>query len=275
MVQRATQALGTSLARPLLGLPKDAYVYDIEHRTGLCIASVDLPDITGIGMNEVGMGATSICPIDLGAAVQSATGGPVLGYDMYGQTVVEILGAGVPSKYTFAGVIGGPDDLAWLNVFSLPYKWASGGGAEGTYTPPAADGDPRGTFEPAAAGLTQLNYTVDQTDTFGNMQDRFASPAFGSEAFAPTGTIDNTGACAITIPSTGGTELPCTVTFPDGRVISAQTGTPVNYTLAPLWMSKYAKVIGADADALANLVTVDALGNDRAPVYVGLTGSLL
>lgn len=275
MVQLATQALGTSLARPLIGLPKDAYVYDIDHRDGLCRATLKLPDIAGYSVFTMVEGVTGICPSDQGAAVSSVTGGVVVGFDMYGQLITETVGAAGTSKYTFSAVVSGPDDLLWTNVFSLPYKYASGGGAEGTYVVSAA-GDPRGTFEPAAPGTdVQLNYTVDQTDTFGNIADRFASPAFGSTSFTPTGTVDSAGACAITLPTTGGTEVSCVVTFPDGTILTGDTGSVVNHTLSAVWMSQYAKVIRDDADALANLVTVDALGNDRSPVYVALTGSLV
>jgi len=169
-MQLGPQSVGMAPPKPSI-VRGAAYVYDVAHRNGLVTSTLKGQDIAGVSV-----AALNMCPGGMAAAVTSVTGGAVQGFDMYGQIITEVVGAAGTSKYTFSHVIDAPADALWANVFGLPYKWASGGTVN-TYTPPAADGDPRGTVAPATAGNDiVLDYTADTAMLYGEpLADRFGS----------------------------------------------------------------------------------------------------
>jgi len=253
-------------------LPGAGYVYDIEHRSGLAMPTLYLYDIDG--SLAYPMGKSIRCPVDVGACV--AGGGLVKGYDMYGQYVEDDSGT-----VAFASIVEADPGATWTNQFGLPYRYlaeAATPNADVTITPPDDDaGDARGTFAFAGTlpGEFVVPYMVDQTQTFGKpYSDRMKSPEFDTQTLTVNGTVTSAGLVTIPIPSTGGTEVPCQVRYPDGFEEYKLTGATSTHTLSELWMAQYGRQIGADSAALKRLVTVDPLGNEYAPVYVTLTGNV-
>lgn len=284
-MQLATSAQGQPLGRPSI-TPGDAYVYDISHRNGMYVGSVFIQDIEGDPVNLVDMAEAGVCPVATGACVTSAAGGTIEGYDMYGQLVREDVAAAGTSTIALAFVTNAPADATWTNQYGLPYMYSADADASNTdvtITPPADDEDARGTFafagtfvdeDPAQQTEVLIPYVVDQTNVFGTpYAERFASPEFDTQSIVITGTIDGTGLVTLTIPSTGDAEVPCQITYPDGSRQYAPSDSAPTHTLSEVWMQQYGRIIVDDAAALGNLVTVDPLGNEYAPVYVQLTGT--
>lgn len=272
-MQHATQQLGVPFARPTV-VSDVQYVYDIEHRSGLAIPSIHLIDLDGVSLfDDKPMGAASVCPMPTGACVSSVAGGSVEGWDMYGQFVQETLSAGATSKIAFAGVVVGPPDLEWESRYGLPYKWIAADASQDAdivMTPPAADGDARGTFiYQGTDKVVELRYYADREQPFGApYATRFASsPRTARATFA--GTINTGGVIAVTKTQIADGATYIFLTMPDGQTIkSLNAAGVVNYTLPPLWMSKYARTI-TDIDTLIRGST-----ENGTPIIVNLTGNV-
>lgn len=247
---------------------KKTYVYDIDHRSNKCMATVKLMDLTGVPAMSL-----RVCPVSTGARVTGT--GRVYGYDMYGQYVKEEL-AGAASLTCFSSIGFADDGIAWTNEFGLPYRHAANEGlpAEVTYVPPA-DPNRRGafTFSGNFPAEVTLDYTVDRDNMFGDVRDLFASNPVQADFTIP-GTVTADGAVTIPIPSVGPPEVPTEVRLPDGQTAFVATGATYNGQLSDLWMQQYGRQIRDGQEALNNLVTVDVLGNEYPPVYVELTGTV-
>lgn len=273
-MQHATQQLGVPFARPT-NVSDVQYVYDIEHRSGLATPSIHLIDLDGVSVFDgKPMGDSCVCPMQTGACVSSVAGGSVEGWDMYGQFVQETLSAGATSKIAFAGVTSGPADLEWENRYGLPYKWIAADASQDAdivMTPPAADGDARGTFiYQGTDTLIELRYIADREMPFGEpYAERFKS---GERVARVTfvGTINAAGAIAVTKVAIADGARNIFLTMPDGQTIRLLNGPGVvNYQLPPLWMSKYADTI-TDIDKLVRGST-----ENGTPIIVDLTGALI
>jgi hypothetical protein len=251
-MQHALQSVGQTPATPSI-VPGNAYVYDIEHRSGQVDATIHAYDISAILV-----AGTLGCPGGNSAAVASVTGGVVIGMDFYGQFVSETVAADGTSDYTFSRVIVAPADALWTNTYGLPYKYLSGGDDVGTYVASATAGDPRGTFTPAtiADGEFKLNYIADRTALYGQpMSERFTSGDIVTGA-AAAGTISATGAISITTVEVAGAGAELTFFFPNGHTITvanAAATAAVVYQLPRLWVSQYMKQL--DTAAIDRLVT--------------------
>lgn len=271
MTQQSTQAIGAPFSRRL-NVSDMNYAYEVDTKTGFCAPVIAIADIAGVSVGfGKKMGETDVCPIATGACVSSPAGGLVEGWDMYGQFVAEIVAPGGTSTIAFAGITGAPSDAQWANRFGLPYKWkadAATPNQDVTLAPPADDEDSRGTFsfggsfndtDPYSFTEVEVPYIADRTALFGvPYSERF--DATTEERFATdievTATVDAAGAVAVTIASTGSNETPATITFPDGTTVRGASGSIVNHTLSPLWMSKYARQIGDDQTSLDRLIAV-------------------
>lgn len=283
MVQLAPAAPGQPFGHRSY-VPDMAYAYDVAHRNGHFVATVEVIDLETVP--HVIMGTSGVCPFPWGACVSSAAGGDVQGYDMYGQYVEETLAAGVPGVIAFAAVIGAPADIAWTNVYGLPYAYVADDDdtpVDITITGPDADGDHRGTFV-YAGDFTDSGHatvTVAYQAAVGNlMGDPYSTHetnVVGSVDVAVTGTIEVTGVVTLTIPAaTAGFATGFTVTFPDGHTMRGNLGvSPLTHTLSPIWMSQYARNIGGDAAALDRLVAIGFDDTRFKGLYADLTGSLV
>lgn len=276
-MQLATQAIGVPFGRAH-NVGDIRYAYDVSYRAGLAVPTVKVDDISGVAVNAVpgsDMAEAAICPVDVGACVTSTAGGTLVGWDMYGQMVMEDVAAAGTSTIAFAGLVDAPEDAQWVNQFGLPYMWKAAaaddpGGV--TYVPPAEDEDARGTFT-VDAGVTeptdvQLYYVADQVALLGvPYANRFASPEFDTSTLEVTGAITAGGLATVTIPSTGGTEVPCQIMWGDGTYDYALSGTAPTHQYGGLWLSQYGRSI-TEPQQMSQFVTVDPLGNEYAPVYV-------
>lgn len=280
MVQLATQAPGQPMGHTSY-TSYSAYVYDVEHRGGLAMPTIALMDLETVTMPFVDMAEAVVCPVATGACVTSTAGGMVIGYDMYGQMIYEDIAAAGTSTIAFASIIVAPDDASWVNTFGLPYKRldASHDSTNVAFTDASDTGDSRGLFTYATALAepveVEIAYKVDRKELFGApYAERFASAEFDTSTMTIAGTIDATGAVSIAIPSAGPTEVPCQVSLPGVGTVYAMSGAAVNVQLPALWMNQYGEQIGDDPLLLGNLITVDPLGNEYAPVYVQLVGTV-
>lgn len=275
-MQIAPEAL-TGVPGRNLNVADMKYVYDIDHRNGLALPTIQLSDIDAMGVFARRMGNVGVCPVATGACVSSATGGVVYGFDMYGQYIQQTVGVGGTSTIAFAVVTEAPADALWANQFGLPYKYsdaAAAPNADVTITASGADADSRGTFA-YAGSLTAGEYTevevpymIDTDAPYGAPYNtRFdTTAAVASTEFA--GTVNNTGAIAITKTLIADDSAFITLSFADGTTVrTANAAEAYNHTLNPLWMSKYASV--ADVDKIVTGVT-----EHGSPITVNLTGSL-
>ena len=243
MYQLATQGGGFG---PMgFGMPpadannKKTYVYDIDHRNNLCTAVIKVQDLSAI---PVSIGV--VCPVSTGAAITSDEGGVIVGYDMYGQYITETVGLGGTTETCFMSVVSAPADALWTNTFGLPYKHLSNDGVPADVAYGAPTGiNKRGTFiYSGSENEVALEYTVDRDNMFGDARADFASdPAIAAVEVA--GTIDDTGAIAITKALVADQSATQTFVFPDGAIVQSANGTgTVNHTLSPLYMSQYGRL---------------------------------
>lgn len=275
-MQLATQQIGAPFARPL-NVKDMGYAYEVDSGNGMCEPTLWITDIDGTPakLHKV-MGDVYVCPVSTGACVESAGGGKIIGYDMYGQYVEETLGTGETTKIAFAGIVTAPDDATWMNKFGLPYKYKSAHpvpNAANTITGPAADGDARGTFVTTVdithGAHVSVPYVADLKALFGApYHERFKS---GKRVARVTfvGTINASGAIVVTKTQVADSARNIFLTMPDGHtVVSPNAAGAVNYQLPPLWLSKYADTI-TDIDRLVRGST-----ENGTPIIVDLTGSL-
>lgn len=281
-MQHATEAIGAPFSRPLRFEQESMYVYDIDHRSGLAMPTLQIADIAGVAAKV--MGEALVCPVATGACVSSTTGGEVVGWDMYGQLVKETVAAAGTSKIAFAGLTSSPADAVWANQYGLPYKYSAAAAtpnADVTITASAADGDSRGTFtfggtlvdtDPPKYTEVQVPYMVDMSWPFGEAYaPRYeTAAAVAAQTFAAT--IDNTGAIAITQIAITNDDSAIVYQFPDGGQITQAAGAAtVNYMLSPLWLDKYrrAQELDMNEDGLVRAATIQG-----THVKVDLTGTI-
>lgn len=277
-MQHAAQALAAPPATPL-NVADMEYIYDVDHRNGLAVPTLQLMDIDALGVFSSVMGQIGICPVATGACVASTTGGDVIGFDMYGQYIEETVGAAGTSTIAFYGVLSAPADALWANQFGLPYKYtgaAAAPNADVTVTVPDAEEDARGTFAYEGGDLVATGYIevevpfmVDMDEPYGApYKTRFATAdRVASTEFA--GTVNSSGVIAITKTLIADDSAFIILSFADGTTLrTANEADTVNATLKPLWMSQYSKV--ADVDKIVTGVT-----EHGSPITVNLTGSLV
>lgn len=286
-MQHATEAIGVPFARGL-NVSETKYAAEVNSVTGLTAPTLRIKDIGGLALASAvaarRMGDTIVSLIPTGACISSVSGGVIEGWDMYGQYVAQTVAAAGTSTIAFAGVVKYPADALWVERYGLPYKYsaaAAAPNADVTITASGPSADARGTFVYAGAfgadgwADVPVPYVADRDALFGApYADRFdlAVASRYATALAVVGTINNTGAIALTIPTSGlASQVPCTVTFPDGTTVRAITNSVVNHTLSPVWMSQYANVV-PDVD---KLVAVSFDWPQFAGVYANLTGSLV
>lgn len=273
MYQLATE--GGGFGPRGLGVPgvddnnKKTYVYDIDHRTNQCIATIKLMDISAVDASVV-----EACPISTGAKVTGT--GDIAGYDMYGQYQKETL-AGA-SVLTYSSIAYAPPGTLWVNEFGLPYRHAANAGlpADVTYVAPS-DPERRGTFtyggdlsEPTEV---TLDYTVDRVNMFGDHSDLFASGDPIADV-TMAGTVDNTGAVAITVTQVADSSSHITFTGPAPAfpvTVDNAAGT-VNALLGLLWIQQYARPGNQLLDEVIDGLIAGTTENGTA-VIVDLTGS--
>ena len=275
MNQLATE--GGGFGPRSMGVPRAAdnnskiYVYDIDHRSNVCQAQVHIEELDAILVVDEPQ-----CRVPTGATIASVTGGVVIGYDMYGQYITETVGAAGTSDTAFLTVLAAPADALWVSEYGLPYRYADDPAppADVTYVAPANLNE-RGTFTWGGTYPATVvhNYTVDPVNMFGDTMANFASPdAIAADTFAAT--VDETGAIEITTTLVADSSTKVIFTFPDGKTVVADNGAgTVNYTLSPLWMSKYAAII-ADNDSFLDTM-IRAATNAGTHVIVDVTGSLV
>lgn len=256
------------------------YAYDVAHRSGVADITIKLQDLEALTMPFVDMADAIVCPVSTGACVSSTTGGVVKGFDMYGQYIEETVGAAGTSTIAFASVHEAPADAAWANQFGLPYAYAGAApnpNADVTFTAPAADEDARGTFAYGGSLAAPVEVAVPYLTVRDNLMGDPYAPRFATtDREAETtmaATIDNTGAIAITKTLIADDSAVQVYTFPDGgTVVTDNAAEALNYTLSPLWMSKYAKQVVLEA-------VKDTLVSGSTPagtsIKVNLTGDLV
>lgn len=278
-MQVATEAIGAPFGRPL-NVADMNFAADVDVATGMTAPTLQIADIEGLAITKP-MGVASICPVATGACVGSTTGGDVTGWDMYGQLITETVAAAGVSTIAFAGIVGAPDDAVWVNQFGLPYKYlgdAASPNADVTITAPDPAEDARGTFafggtfvdtDPMKYTEVEVPYIADRAELMGApYASRFETTAAVAETVM-VGTIDNTGAIAITTTLIADDSTQQVYSFPDGGTVAVDNGAgTLNYTLSPLWMSKYARNI-TDVDTLVSGST-----NHGSSIAVNLTGSV-
>lgn len=247
------------------------YVYDIDHRNNLCIATTKIQSIVGVAVDP-----DVLCPVATGATISTVTGGVIEGYDMYGQFITETVAALGTSEACFMHVVSAPTDALWANEFGLPYRYASDGGvpANVTYVAPADNTNYRGAFTWGGTFPAEvtLEYTVSRTNMFGDIGT--VGPGPDEAAVTMSGTINTaTGAIAISQTLLAAVDHGDTVTyiFPDGgQVVVNNTLQTVNYTLSSLYRSKYG-FAAFGTDNLDKLVR--AATNAGTHIVVDLTAS--
>lgn len=274
-MQRNPAHIGVAPPKPM-HVPDLRYVYDAI-QNGRVTVSHKFTDIGGTTV-----ASTPACPEPWGATVQSAAGGDVIGYDYLGQRTKVTLGAGVPGNKALAWIESAPADAVWLSIFGLPYLAhgtpalddISGSGVNLTAAAPGT-GDERGLWEATTAvtgDWVEFSYAVNTTNLHGDAYIDIASAAIDSNDTSMVGTVDNTGAVAITTVAVTGAGTNLHFHFPDGGYVKAANGAgTVNYTIAPLWMQQYAKRSSAiDEDVLITWCGDDAnIGG-----HVDLTGDV-
>lgn len=244
------------------------YVYDIDHRSNQCIAVTKVMDLS---TTPVALGIS--CPVGTGAAVASVTGGAIAGFDMYGQYITETVGVAGTSVACYSSIAFGPADLLWTNTFGLPYKHASNNSPVNiTYVAPTGVNG-RGSFTWGGAFPAEVahDYVVDRVNMFGDVRADRPTPL---AEVTMVGTINNTGAIAITTTEVADGSSTLLFTFPadqGGSVEAANAAGTVNYQLSSLWMSKYSG--NAWTDALIDDL-VRGVSKNGTPIKVDLTGSL-
>lgn len=278
MTQLATE--GAGFGPKSMGVPRaddnntKTYVYDIDHRTNLCIAQVHILDIDAVLVDD-----TPECPVPTGATISSVTGGVIQGYDMYGQYIEETVAAAGTSNVAFYAVVDAPADALWANEFGLPYRHASSAAAPANVTYVAPTGlNGRGTFTWGSTfpATVTHNYTVERTNMFGDVRSQFASGAAIADV-TMVGTINSAGAIAITQTLVADGSSWAKFTVPDeagsGRQhVVANGASTINLQLSPLWLQKYARagneVTASWVDQLVRGVTENGTN-----IIVDLTGS--
>lgn len=122
--------------------------------------------------------------------------------------------------------------------------------------------------------MVEFSYAVDTTNMHGDAFTDMAGPQPGEDAVTVAATVNNTGAIAITQAGVVAADDGATVTyqFPDGgqMTVTAADQT-VNYTLSPLWLSKYGRNNILE-EVLDGLVRASSSGGTH--VIVDLTGSV-
>lgn len=246
-----------------------SYVYDIDNRNNQCIAVTKVMDISTTLCSDV-----DVCPVGTGAKVGSVSGGVVAGYDMYGQYQKETVGAAGTSVACYSAIATAPADALWVNEFGLPYTYASDT-ATGDVSYVAPTGiNKRGSFVFSGDFPDEAthDYIVDRVNMFGDNSADFAGGQPGEAAVIVAATVDNTGVIAITQTALGDGSASITYRFPDsGQITQADGAATVNYTLSPLWMSKYARnqILEEVLDGL-----IRAASDIGTHVIVDLTGGI-